>query len=88
MTLLDFLSGAVAFGFVVCALFFLRFWRRTGEELFVAFALAFALLGVGQAILALANIPTEERGSIYLIRLIAFLLILASIVRMNRSARG
>jgi len=27
MTLYDFLSGAVALGFVVCALFFLRFKR-------------------------------------------------------------
>ena len=29
MTLYDFLSGAVALGFFVCALFFLSFWRRT-----------------------------------------------------------
>ena len=86
MTLYDFLSGAVALGFSVCALFFLRFWRRTREELFLAFALAFLLLGTGQTILALANIPTEERGSVYLIRLAAFLLILIAIYRKNRSA--
>jgi hypothetical protein len=88
VTLYDFLSGAVAFGFFTCALFFLRFWRRTREELFVAFALAFALLGTGQSILALGNIPTEERGAIYLIRLCAFLLILLAIFRMNRRARS
>lgn len=87
MTLYDFLSGAVAFGFAACALFFLRFWRRTREELFLAFAVAFLLLGVGQTILALANIPTEERGSIYILRLIAFLLILLAIYRKNRSFR-
>ena len=86
MTLYNFLSGAVAFGFVVCGLFFLRFWRRTREELFLAFALAFALLGASQAILALASIASEERGSIFLIRLVAFLLILVAIVRKNRSA--
>ncbi len=86
MTLYDFLSGAVSLGFIVCALFFLRFWRRTRDGLFMAFALAFSLLGLGQAILALANIPTEERGSIYLIRLAAFALILIAIVRKNRSA--
>ena len=85
MTLYDFLSGAVALGFAVCALFFLRFWKRTREELFLAFAFAFLLLGTGQTILALANIPTEERGSIYLIRLAAFLLILIAIYRKNRS---
>ena len=88
MTLYDFLSGAVAMGFAVCALFFLRFWRRTREELFLAFAFAFLLLSVGQTILALANIPTEERGSIYLLRLAAFLLILVAIYRKNRRARS
>lgn len=87
MTLYDFLSGALALGFGVCALFFLRFWRRTREELFLAFAFAFLLLGIGQTVLDLANIPTEERGSLYLFRLLAFLLILAAIYRKNRRAR-
>jgi hypothetical protein len=86
MTLYDFLSGAVALGFGVCALFFLHFWRRTREELFLAFSLAFLLLGIGQTVLALANIPTEERGSLYLLRLAAFLLILIAIYRKNRAA--
>ena len=88
MTLYDFLSGAVALGFVVCALFFLRFWYRTREELFLAFSLAFVLLGIGQTILALASIPTEERGSLYLIRLTAFALILVAIYRKTRTARS
>jgi hypothetical protein len=88
MTLYDFLSGAVAFGFVICGLLFLRFWRRTRDELFLAFSLAFALLGIGQTILALANIPTEERGSLYLLRLAAFLVILYAIYRKNRTAPG
>ena len=83
MTLYDFFSGAVALGFGVCALFFLKFWRRTREELFLAFSLAFLLLGLGQTLLALANIPTEERGSVYLLRLVAFLLILLAIYRKN-----
>ena len=87
MTLYDFLSGAVAFGFFVCGLFFLRFWRRTREALFLSFGLAFLLLGVGQSVLALGNIPTEERGSLYLIRLAAFLLILVGIYRANRRQR-
>ena len=85
-TLLTFLSGAVAFGFLVCGLFFLRFWRRTRDPLFMAFAWAFALLGTGQAVLALANIPTEERGSLFLIRLSAFALIIFAIMRKNRAA--
>jgi hypothetical protein len=44
--------------------------------------------GAGQTILALANIPTEERGALYLIRLAAFALILVAIYRKNQTARG
>ncbi len=86
MTLFDFLSGAITFGFLVAALFFLRFWRMTRDGLFLAFAVSFALLGIGQAIQALANIPQEERSYIYLIRLAAFALILIAIVRKNRAS--
>ena len=88
MTLLDFIAGAVAFGFFTYSLFFLRFWNRSRDELFLTFAFAFALLGLGQSILALANIPTEERGALYLFRLTAFLLILFAIYRKNRAARS
>jgi hypothetical protein len=86
MTAFDFLSGAITLGFLVAGLFFLRFWRRTQDSLFLTFAIAFALLGAGQAIQALANIPQEERSNIFLIRLAAFTLILIAIVRKNRSA--
>lgn len=86
MTLHDFLSGAVALGFFVCGLFFLRFWRRTRDRLFLAFALAFGLLGLGQAILTLANLPTEESSSLYLIRLAAFAVIIVAILGKNRRA--
>ena len=85
-TLFDFLSGAITLGFVIAGVFFLRFWRRTDDGLFLAFALAFALLGVGQAIQALGSIPHEEREFIYLFRLAAFSLILWAILRKNRSA--
>ena len=88
MTLYDFLSGAVASGFFVCAAFFARYWHRTRDELFLTFGLAFALLGIGQTILSLAAIPTEERGSLFLIRLCAFLLILFGIYRKNQMTRS
>jgi len=86
MTLYNFLAGAVTLGFLVCGLFFMRFWRRTRDELFLAFAVAFGLLGLVQGLLALGNIPTEERGSVYLIRLAAFAIILVAIIRKNRGA--
>ena len=84
--LFDFLSGAITMGFVVAGLFFLRFWKRTREGLFVAFALAFWLLGLTQGLLAFTSIPVEERSWLYMLRLAAFLLILVSIWRKNRRA--
>lgn len=85
MILLNFLYGAVTFGFLIAALFFLRFWTRTRDGLFLAFSVAFLLLGAVQAILALGDIPVEERSWVYTIRLAAFLLILLAIVRKNRA---
>lgn len=87
-TLYDFLSGAVAFGFIVCGLFFLRFWRGTKDQLFLAFASAFALLGVSQAVLVLADIPTEDRSALFLLRLAAFSLIILAILNKNRRQRN
>lgn len=80
----DFLSGAIAMGFIVAGLFFLRFWRRTGEPLFLAFATAFWLLGTSQSVMTLTNIPVEERSGLYLLRLAAFLIILVSVGMKNR----
>ena len=80
----DFLSGAITLAFLIAGLFFLRFWKRTQDGLFIAFALAFWLLGLGQALLSFADIPVEERSWLYLLRLAAFSLILISIWRKNR----
>lgn len=82
----DFLSGAIAMGFVIAGLFFLRFWRRTGESLFLAFAFAFWILGLSQSVMTLTSIPVEERSGLYLLRLAAFLLILVSVGLKNRRA--
>ena len=87
MALFDFLSGAITLGFLVAGLFFLRFWRQTRDRLFLAFAFAFVLLGIGQAVQALADIPQEDRSFIFLFRLAAFVLIIAAIVSKNRPAR-
>lgn len=84
MTLLAFLSGAVTLGFAAAGLFFLRFWHDTRDELFLAFAAAFFLLGIAQAILALGGVPDEQRSWVYLVRLVAFLTILFAILRKNR----
>lgn len=80
----DFLGGATSMGFAIAALLFLKFWQRTREGLFLAFAAAFLLLGINQALLTLTRIPLEERSSLYLIRLAAFTLIIGALWWQNR----
>jgi hypothetical protein len=82
-----FLSGLVTMGFFVAGMFFLKFWKRTGDGLFLAFAAAFSLLGLNQALITLTDMPVEERSPLYLLRLAAFLLIIGSIFLKNRRTR-
>lgn len=86
MSLYDLLSGAATMGFLIAGLFFFRFWRRTRDSLFLAFAIAFWLLGLNQALLVLTNVPVEERSWLYLLRLAAFAIILWSIGMKNQRA--
>jgi hypothetical protein len=81
-----FLSGGVMLGFLVAAVFFLRFWTRTRDRLFLLFALAFAVLGA-QRFLVLFGPDSDERV-VYLYgpRLIGFGLILWAIIDKNRAA--
>ncbi len=83
MTDLDFFSGAIAMGFLVCAAFFMRAWGRTKDSLFFVFALAFFLLAVNQALATLLGLPVEERSWLYLLRLAAFSILIIAIVRKN-----
>ncbi len=82
----NFFSGVIAMGFLVCSAFFLRFWTRTKDALFLAFALAFILLAIGQTLVTMLGLPLEERSWLYLLRLAAFTLIIFAVVRKNLSS--
>ena len=82
-TVVDFLAGAVTLGFFVAAGFFLRFWRRTRDRLFLAFAAAFVLLAVNQALAAFLGAGDELTPYTYLLRVLGFMLILSAIVDKN-----
>ncbi len=79
----QFLAGLVTMGFLVAAGLFLRFWRRTKDGLFIAFAVAFFLLAVSQALGAWLNLPFEEDTWLFLLRFLAFSLIIAAVLRKN-----
>jgi hypothetical protein len=81
-----FVSGLITMGFFVSGLFFIRFWIRTRDLLFAAFAAAFWLLATNQALLALSDLPVEERSWMYLLRLAAFIIIILAVALKNRRA--
>ena len=78
-----FLAGMITMGFLLAALFFVRFWWRTRDSLFATFGAAFLLLAVNQAVVALALLSREEQPYAYLLRLLAFGLIIIAIIRKN-----
>ena len=83
-TVVVFVGGLLAAGYLVAAVFFLRFWRESGDRLFAMFAAAFVLLTVQRVLLALQVSLMEDEVWSYVIRLVAFLLILFAIIDKNR----
>jgi hypothetical protein len=82
--MLHFVAGLVTMGYLVAGLFFLKFWTRTRDALFAAFAAAFALLAAEQALIAWLGLPREEQSWVYLMRVVAFAIIIGAILRKNR----
>jgi protein-S-isoprenylcysteine O-methyltransferase Ste14 len=77
-----FFAGMLMTGYVTVALFFLRFWSRTKDQLFGAFAVAFVLLAVQRVLLA-NHTDGEAPVWIYVVRLLAFVIILLAIAQKN-----
>lgn len=78
-----FLVGVIATSSVIAGLFFLNFWKRTRDSLFLAFAVAFFIEGVNRCSTLLIAHPNEGSPWFYLIRLFAFLIILTGILYKN-----
>lgn len=82
-----FLSGIVAMAYATAGVFFLKFWLRARDGLFLSFAAAFALLALNQALIGVVGPESEMRSAFYSLRLLGFLLIIAAIVKKNLAKR-
>jgi uncharacterized membrane protein HdeD (DUF308 family) len=82
-TIETFLLGVIATTSLIAGVFFLKFWRHTRDVLFLAFAVAFLVEGVNRIALLFATHSNEGSPWIYVVRLVAFLLILAAILKKN-----
>lgn len=78
-----FLSGCVLLAALLSALHFLRFWRDTKDRFFLLFSFAFVLLGLERLPLLFQISFGDTNGSFYLIRLMAFVMILGAIIDKN-----
>lgn len=86
--MIEFLSGAVTLGFLVAAGFFARFWKKTADRLFLAFAVAFVLLALNQLLAQWIGAADERVGYTYLLRVLGFVIILGAIVDKNLAQNG
>lgn len=84
----EMLIGAIAAVSLIAALFFMRFWRNTHDRLFLFFALSFAIEAANRVVLVLSGGLREDSPSYYIVRLVAYSLILIAILDKNRPRRG
>ena len=82
-----FLLGVIATSSITAGIFFLKFWRKTHDSFFLAFAASFIIEGMNRSAVIFANRPNEGSPWTYLVRLLSFLLILAAILRKNYSEK-
>jgi len=80
--LINFTSGAVSLAYVAIGFFFLRFYSRTGDRLFVMFAAALLLLASVRVTMIFLDQPSEHHY-LYWIRFAGYVLILFAILDKN-----
>lgn len=80
----EMLLGAIAMASIVVSLFFLRFWKSTGDRFFFYFSLAFLIEGLNRIVLGAERGLGEESPFYYLVRLVSYGLILWAILDKNR----
>jgi uncharacterized membrane protein HdeD (DUF308 family) len=89
MDLLEgFLLGVISTASLAAGLYFLKFWRDTRDSFFLLFAASFILEAFNRAAILLLQRPNEGNPSIYLLRLVSFVLILVAILRKNYGSKN
>lgn len=81
--MLSFTWGAVAAMSMVAAVLFLRFWAESRDRLFAGLAAGFAVLSANYVALAWLRPDDETRHLVYLVRLLAFSLMLVAVIDKN-----
>jgi hypothetical protein len=94
-SMIEFLSGIFMTTFAACGLIFLKLWMTSKDRFYLLFSAACGLIAIERVVLFLTETTntsirtpfTESMSWVYLIRLLAFLLILFAIFEKNRRAK-
>jgi len=81
------LLGGIAIACAVAGMFFFQYWRSSGDRFFVYFMLSFWIQGVNHAAMAWTGSWNEDAPAQYLVRALAYALILLAIWDKNRIRR-
>lgn len=87
MPINEILIGAVAMASGIVGLFFFRFWRSTRDRFFLYFAASFWIEGLNRVLMGTSDELQVDLPVFYLIRLLAYGLIVLAILDKNRPRR-
>jgi hypothetical protein len=82
----EMLIGAIASLCFVIGLFFLRYWKTSGDRFFLYFAISFLIESVNRVSLCVFFDLKEASPIYYLIRLIAYSFIIFAIIQKNKKS--
>jgi hypothetical protein len=81
------LLGAVIMGDVIAALFFVRYWKMTGDRFFLFFAASFVAIAVSRVVVDEGLPPVGYEPWRYMIRILSYLFIIAGILYKNTTVK-
>ena len=84
--MIEMLSGALLLSYLMAGAYFFKFWRSTGDRLFIHFAVAFWLFVLNQLATSIPAIADETDGYEYVLRVAGFVVIIVGIVDKNVGA--
>lgn len=91
ISIILFLSGITFITFAASGVFFLKFYKTSRDPFYLYFCLACWLLAIERVAILVFIGPAKTSGEsspwVYLIRLIAFLMIMIAIINKNRNRR-
>lgn len=82
-TLNLFLLGAISMGLAVSGTVFLRYWRQTSDRFFLFFTASFWIEAINRVVLAMMPHPNEASTAVYIVRFLAFFLIIVAVADKN-----